>query len=82
MEPSTLVPVVISLAGFLIAVLTFIASQVSGTRMAGKNYVESLERRLVCCETETKECIRDRERLTRENVEIMRRLAQMENGGK
>lgn len=82
----------IALAGLIIAMATFIAAVVMNsrtlTRVASSEWVRQLEKRIDDCEEDRKELHEElntskREiRLLRgENIELMRKLVLLENGG-
>jgi len=70
---------IIPLAAIIIAAGTLIFTALSIRSKADGGYVDQLERRVERLESALKECHHERDKLQRENIELMRKLVSSES---
>lgn len=65
----------LSWASVVISFLTFVATQLTSRRREGGDYVDRIEARVSKLETDLKECRSHAKNLLEENIELLRRIA-------
>jgi uncharacterized membrane protein (DUF106 family) len=77
-----LITSILAVLAALISVLTFVSSQIAQRNAVSREAMRNLERRVLELEDIVTRMKEREESLIRENIELLRRLARMENGGK